>query len=202
MALRSYKITDDDEAGTTNSLLVKDAVEHILRYNAQSGADKVNIINISYGLDSDNAELREVFKKAYDSGVTIIASAGNGANARLVYPAAYDFVISVGAATKNGQIYPSSSYGKIDFMAPGEDIFTIDGNNGYIALEGGTSYAAAYITGLAALITEAYLAKTGRRPTPAEVYGTLAKISLKMPNVQAQRQGHGMPDASKITGVI
>jgi subtilisin family serine protease len=178
------------------------ALNSILEYNKQRPDNRIDIINISYGLSDQNKLLEEALARAYNSGITIIAAVGNN-NTGVMYPAAYNFVIGVGAITPSKQIFPASNYGPgLDFMAPGESIFTIDIGGRYTWIDGGTSYAAAYISGVAALVIQAWQNKHGKKPDPAQVYETLKKISAPLPAVQADRQGLGLPDASKIPASV
>ncbi|MDR0952984.1 MAG: S8 family serine peptidase [Elusimicrobiota bacterium] len=196
----SYKITRDD-GGTSNVLLIK-AIEEVIKYNTRHPNNKVNIINISYGIGEQNEPLQKALKQAYDSGITIVAPVGNSGQNDVAYPAAYDFVIGVGSIDNNKQAPSDASFGQgLDFVAPGAELFTPSINNQYIWIRG-TSFASAYISGIAALITEAWQNKYGSKPSPQEVYKVMQKISSPLSSVAAQKQGNGLPDASKITASI
>lgn len=198
--IKLYKIADEN--GSTNNIVMAKAVESVLEYNNVRKDRPVSIINISYGLGEDDPYLKSILKKAYDSGVTIIASAGNSGGADIAYPAAYDFVIAVAGVNHRKQFVSSSSRGAgIDFVAPGAGIFAPDNAQGYDWVRG-TSFSCAYITGIAALASQAYQNKYGIRPTPAQLYSLLAKISVLMPDIDRSLQGNGSPDASKILSLI
>jgi hypothetical protein len=201
--IKSYKITyKENNEHKTNSAHIENAVNAVLEHNAARPENKIDIINISYGLNGGDERLESVLKKAYDSGITIVAASGNNSGAML-YPAAYNFIIGVGAMSKNKQIVPYSSFGAgLDFIAPGENIFALSNDNGYVWLDGGTSYSAAYISGIAALIIQEWRKKYGAKPSPAQVYDVLQKISAAVPSVPPQKQGKGLPNASKITQAV
>jgi subtilisin family serine protease len=206
--IKSYKITYEEKNREgvpevkTNNIHMEQAILNVLEYNKYRADNRIDIINISYGLSDQNKLLEDALARAYNSGITIIAAAGNNAG-EVVYPAAYNFIISAGAITPQMQINPVSASGKnLDFMAPGQYIFAPRLGGGYGWIDGGTSYSAAYITGVAALIMEAYQNKHRKKPTPQEVYVILQKISSKLPGVSDARQGMGLPDASKIAAVI
>ncbi|MEJ6951595.1 S8 family serine peptidase [Natronospora cellulosivora (SeqCode)] len=114
-----------------------------------------NIINMSLGTDFDSITLENAVEAAYNAGITVIAAAGNTGeelNYKVKYPAAYESVISVGSLDTNLKRSNFSSYGEmLDFMAPGEGIYSTLPGGGYGNMNG-TSMAAPHIAGIAALI--------------------------------------------------
>lgn len=206
--IHSYKVTyqerahDGQELTKTNNIYIREAVEEVLEYNRQRPDTRVDIINLSYGLDTPDKTLEDALRRAYDEGITIVAAAGNESRGAVLYPSAYDFVIGAGAINSDKQFTDFSNYGAgLDFVAPGQDIFSLDNKGGY-DWWGGTSYSAAYITGVSALIIQAWQDKHGKKPTPRQVYETLVKISEPLPSVPGDKQGRGLPDASKIMGAV
>ncbi len=91
----------------------------------------------------------------------MVASAGNdGANRDSVpsYPAsvASPAVLSVASSNRGGRLGLGSAYGasSVDIAAPGDNILTTDLQGRY-GTHSGTSFAAAYVTGAAALLASA-----------------------------------------------
>ncbi len=198
--MKVYKITDNQ--GKTNNINIGKAVQSILDYNKTHKSNPISVINISYGLDGDDQVVYKALKAAYDSGIVIVAPSGNDHANKLAYPAAYDFVIAVGGLRPTRQIFESSNYGAgVAFVAPASAIYAPALDNGYSWVQG-TSFAAPYISGMAALIMEAYKKKYGSLPPPAKVREIMGKISEAQPNLLPQWQGMGLPDASKIDKVI
>ncbi|MBB5355308.1 subtilisin family serine protease [Anoxybacillus mongoliensis] len=115
--------------------------------------NRVQVMNISFGMSSDNSELREAIETAINSGIIVVAAAGNNYGGKTDYPANYKDVISVTAVNSNYKMASFSARGKIDFSAPGVDILTTSNNGGY-GMYSGTSLAAAYVTGIVAIILE------------------------------------------------
>ncbi|MBQ4493607.1 MAG: S8 family serine peptidase [Elusimicrobiaceae bacterium] len=198
--LKSYKIAD--ESGTTNNNYIINALESVLEYNRQNPNKKINIINISYGLEQDNFELKNKLAEAYASGITIISASGNEGVQGLLYPARYDFVFAAGSMDRNKTISDFSNWGKeLDFILPGSGLKTLGLNNDFVWVRG-TSFSSAYLTGIAALATQAFKEKYGYLPTPQELYEVLQKISTPVKSIIPIKQGYGVPDASKIVSYI
>lgn len=198
--LKSYKIAD--ESGTTNNTYIINALESILEYNRQNPNRKINIINISYGLEEDNFELRNKLAEVYSSGIAIISASGNDGKQGLLYPARYNFVFAAGSMNKDKTLSEFSNWGKeLDFILPGSGLKTLGLNNDYVWVRG-TSFSSAYLTGIAALATQAFKNKYGYLPSPQELYEVLQKISTPVRTIAPIKQGYGVPDASKIVSYI
>ncbi|MFB7182568.1 type VII secretion-associated serine protease mycosin [Streptomyces sp. NPDC056257] len=126
-----------------------------IRWAADHGAD---VINLSLGDDSDSAHHEagedEAVQYALAKGVVVVASAGNGGETgdHVSYPAAYPGVIAVTAVDRRGKKAKFSTrnwYATVS--APGVDVVIADPDRSYY--EGwGTSAAAAFVSGAAALI--------------------------------------------------
>lgn len=198
--LKSFKIAD--ESGTTNNNYIIRALENVLEYNRQNPNAKINIVNISYGLTQDNDELRNKLAEVYSSGVTIISASGNDGRQGLLYPANYNFVFATGSIDSDKNISGFSNWGEgLDFVLPGSGLMTLGLNNNFVWVKG-TSFSSAYLTGIAALATQAFKNKYNRLPSPQELYEVLQKISTPIKAVAPIKQGYGVPDASKIVSYI
>ncbi len=88
-------------------------------------------------------------------GAIVVAAAGNeGAKAPFAYPAAYPDVIAVTATDIADHLYPNANHGGyIALAAPGVDVLVPSGDHAH-QLVSGTSYAAAHVTGIVALMIE------------------------------------------------
>lgn len=112
----------------------------------------VNIINMSFGLSAYSETLEQAIHTAEENGILMIAAAGNTGDEGVLYPAAFDGVMAVGAVDKNGTIEEYSAKGKeVEIVAPGELVKT----TGFLGSEdviSGTSLAAPQVAAVASLI--------------------------------------------------
>src|SRR4051812_49878082 len=88
-------------------------------------------------------------------GLVLIAAAGNaGGKSPPLYPAANPNVIAVSATDQQDRLFTASNRGNyIAVAAPGVDIF-LPAPDGKYQMTSGTSFSAAYVSGLAALMIE------------------------------------------------
>ncbi|WP_053913500.1 type VII secretion-associated serine protease mycosin [Streptomyces sp. SCSIO 75703] len=164
-----------------------------IRWAADNGAD---VINLSLGDDSDSAHPEasedEAIQYALRQGVVVVASAGNGGEKgdHVSYPAAYPGVIAVTAVDRYGTRAPFSTrrwYATVS--APGVDVIIADPDHRYY--EGwGTSAAAAFVSGAAALVKAAH-----PDLTPAQVKRLLEDTARNAPTGgRDDSRGFGLVD--------
>jgi subtilisin family serine protease len=122
-----------------------------LDYAAEHGAQ---IINMSFAGPKDPLIERGVAATAA-RGILMVAAAGNaGAKSPPLYPAANPNVIAVSGTDAQEKLFTASNRGNhIAIAAPGADIFLPAPDEKY-QITSGTSFSAAYISGVAALLLE------------------------------------------------
>lgn len=150
VSMMAVKVLNEDGIGTTEQII--SGIEYAVKHGAR-------ILNASFGGTSYDVALYETVKWAGEQGTLFVASSGNfSANndegLRAVYPASFSLpnILSVAAYDNRDQLAMLSNYGKktTHLGAPGLQIYsTIPG--GY-SLGNGTSFAAPYVTGTAALL--------------------------------------------------
>jgi membrane-anchored mycosin MYCP len=126
-----------------------------IRWAADHGA---NVINLSLNT-SDSAAVRQAVAYALAKNIVVVAAAGNeGGSAQqgsVEFPAAFPGVLAVAGVDASGaHVASSNSASYVDVAAPGDDIEGPAPRGGGYAVfpQGGTSFAAPYATGLAALL--------------------------------------------------
>ena len=114
------------------------------------------VINMSFAGPRDSL-LEESIKAAAARGAISVAAAGNGGpQAAPAYPAAYPGVIAVTATDVADHLYSQANRGSyISVSAPGVDVLAPSGDHAHQLLSG-TSYAAAHVSGIIALMIERY----------------------------------------------
>jgi len=122
-----------------------------LNYAAEHGAQ---IVNMSFAGPKD-AVIERAIAATAARGLVLIAAAGNaGAKSPPLYPAANPNVIAVSATDAQDKLFFASNRGShIALAAPGVDIF-LPAPDGKYQMTSGTSFSAAYVSGVAALLLE------------------------------------------------
>ncbi len=135
----------------------------------------VQILNMSFAGGKD-AILHRLIKAAAAKGVVLVAAAGNnGPGAPVAYPGGYPEVLAVTVTDAADRLYEKANRGEyIALAAPGVDVLAPGPARSH-QLQSGTSYAAAHVSGLLALMIE-------RRPglTAAEARAALASTAVDL----------------------
>ncbi|WP_210592855.1 type VII secretion-associated serine protease mycosin [Streptomyces sp. GESEQ-35] len=147
----SYRYTGGEEkqgdSGTMSSA-IKAAVA--------AGAKIINISSDTANKE-DNPTLAGAVADAVNSGALIVAAAGNdGADGKSAdtYPASYPGVLAVAASDRNDErAFFSQSGDFVDIAAPGVGMVSTVPKGGQCTADG-TSFAAPYVAGVAALLKE------------------------------------------------
>ena len=145
LAIRAFGVAQNG-AESTSFVVLKG-----LDYAAAHGAQ---IVNMSFAGPKDALIERAVAALAAKA-IVMVAAAGNaGAKSPPLYPAANASVIAVSATDAEDRLFSASNRGGyIAVAAPGVDIF-LPTPDGKYQMTSGTSFSAAYISGLAALMLE------------------------------------------------
>ncbi|MGC5320345.1 type VII secretion-associated serine protease mycosin [Micromonospora arida] len=176
------------QLGAVNNPQLPAQIAAAIDWAVAQGADVINLSLTTI----PRPELTEAVERALAKGVVLVAAAGNRSEDSQNlpgYPAAYPGVIAVGGVDEQGgHVGTSISGDYVDIAAPGMNIVgPAPGNNGYRTVpEGGTSYAAAYVSGVAALVRAAYPSLD-----PQQVADRLERTADNPPEGQNADIGHG-----------
>ena len=113
---------------------------------------KPDLVSMSLGGPSPSPILEDKIKTLYNMNIPVICAAGNTGQGGVNWPAAFDDTIAVAAYDKYGNIASFSSRGdKVEWAAPGVNIYSTFLNKGYASLSG-TSMACPFIAGVICLM--------------------------------------------------
>jgi subtilisin family serine protease len=145
LAIRAFGASGASAEATTMAILKS------IQY---ASLQQARIINMSFAGPADPNLSREL-AAAKAKGTVLIAASGNfGPKSPPQYPAADPNVIAVSATDVDDKIFGASNIGPhIAVAAPGVDILLPSPGNDY-RLISGTSFSAAYVSGVAALIIQ------------------------------------------------
>jgi subtilisin len=173
-----------------------------IRWSVDEG--KADLICMSLGSPNPVQEVRKAIQYAQSKGVVCFVAAGNsGRTKKLFYPAEYPETVAIGSIDQCMSRSSFSNTGEsLDFMAPGGRIFSTVPNDWYAILSG-TSMAAPFATGVAALVLS-YLRRSGKEePKNSDDYIRIFKdhtlpISNKDLKDKKFYQGFGIIDPIKL----
>jgi serine protease AprX len=219
----SLKVAGHD--GATDVSQVIAAIDWVVQHRSDNGLN-IRVLNLSFGTDSLQPyvfdPLAHAVEQAWKAGIVVVVAAGNDGNDGLLRnPSSHPSVIAVGA-TNIGATRPKinsvmdfsncgTDYRHVDVVVPGESIASLaapgsrayDENprsvvGGRYMLGSGTSQAAAFVSGAAALILD-------RNPeaTPDQVKELLmAGAGGRFRKVPENCTGAGLPDLSSVVSRI
>ncbi len=161
-----------DSSGETNATVYENAINWIL---LNKDAFNIKIVSMSFGAKPERDNIYSILyiqrltRKLADAGILVIAAAGNDGNPNLANgdrtinaPASDIAILAVGGVDYSGNMYSYSAEGptiemtkKPDVCAPAVGIYGADiGFPNHYSFRSGTSGAAPFVAGLAALMLE------------------------------------------------
>ncbi|MBD3425709.1 MAG: S8 family serine peptidase, partial [Candidatus Omnitrophica bacterium] len=170
-----------DDYGMTSSSIVADAIKFAVDAGARVLAMPFELMPVSVMLD-------KTIDYALEKGAILIASAGNsGSEIEDKSLASKEGVLTVGSIEKDGALSAWSNYGdELDLLAPWD----------VVENEEGTSYSAAFVAGVAALMLEEDPDLTSNE--------LIAKLKELMPEVRKDKEEHKIKgdDAEEVLSML
>ncbi|MEJ8302476.1 S8 family peptidase [Saccharibacillus sacchari] len=151
-SLYAVKVMDKDGNGSTQSLA--EGIDWAIRQH-------MDIINLSLSFPQQSSAVQDLLQKAADQGITVIVAAGNngtadGSGDTLAFPAKSPQTIAVAAVDSSLQRADFSATGSnVELAAPGVNIVSSSVSGKYKISEG-TSAAAPFVSGMVAVLKQAY----------------------------------------------
>jgi serine protease AprX len=184
--------------------------------HAKDPGMNVRVLNLSFGTNATQDYVLDplafAVEVAWRNGITAVVSAGNNGKGGMTNPATDPYVIAVGATDTNGTVTISDDYVPDfssqgsgtrlpDFIAPGSHIQSLRVPGSYIDTAygstgginerffrgSGTSQAAAFVSGAAALLLQA-----NPTYTPDQIKDMLRTGANPITGATAQAQGEGV----------
>jgi subtilisin family serine protease len=184
LAIRAFTTAGPDAEATT--MTVVRSIEYAIAQGAR-------VINMSFAGARDPVIGRSL-AQARRKGIVLVAAAGNaGADSPPLYPAADPNVIAVSATDVDDRLLDVANRGRqIALAAPGVDVL-LPAPGGRYQIATGTSFAAAHVAGIAALM----LAKSPQL-SPEQVRTILTGTARDLgPKGRDDQFGAGLADALK-----
>ncbi|WP_234327293.1 type VII secretion-associated serine protease mycosin [Streptomyces sp. NRRL WC-3742] len=188
--IRSIRQNDAEGNGDVASLVaaIHEAVD--------SGARVINISQDVRGAGDTRfggyADLLAAVQYAEQRNAVVVASTGNDGKEGDTYPAAFPTVLAVGASDRNNERAPFSQYGAfVKVAAPGVNMLSTVPGGGQ-CVDNGTSFAAPYVSGLAALLVGAH-----PKWSPAQVRARIEQTAQRTERGPNRFIGWGVVDPVK-----
>ena len=145
LAVKAFREADFGAEGTSFNIFK--GLEYAVAHGAQ-------VINMSFAGPRDPLLERSI-AAAHDKGIVLVAAVGNaGPNSAPLYPAADPRVIAVTATDATDKLFAAAVRGShVAVAAPGVDIALLAPEGGF-QFSSGTSFAAAHVTAVIALMLE------------------------------------------------
>ncbi|GGM05653.1 type VII secretion-associated serine protease mycosin [Dactylosporangium sucinum] len=190
-------VEDDQKSHDTN---LPNVIADAINFAVDNGAGVINLSLVT----QPTPQLQAAVARALSRNVIVVAAAGNDGASQTgnqpAYPAAYDGVIAVAGVDENDKHVPTSTTGDfVDVAAPGVRIQGPAPQGGGFGLRssGGTSFAAPYVSGTAALLRAYYPTMTAR-----EIADRITSTADHPPAGRDQEVGYGTVNPYRAVATI
>lgn len=172
--------------------VVKDGTGEVTKFDSAAGivwaVDRgADVINLSFSSASSDPVQQDAAAYAWAHGAIVVAAAGNEAISTPQYPASYENVVAVAAATDHNRLWKDSAFGSwVDIGAPGVNLLTPALRQSYRRMTG-TSFATPIVAGAAGLLLAGVSGLTNADAVEALRTGTLPLAGTEIRRVSLPR---------------
>lgn len=171
LSIKAFRPAASGNASVSTTAMLVAGIDKAVATGAQ-------VLNMSFAGALDPL-VHRLIKAAHTKGVHLVAAAGNmGPGAPSAYPAAYPEVVAVTATDISDKLYAKANRGHyVAIAAPGVDVLAPGAARSH-QLQSGTSFAAAHVSGVLALMIER---RPGLSPAAARAALVSAAVDLGLP---------------------
>ncbi|MEQ1712748.1 MAG: S8 family serine peptidase, partial [Hyphomicrobium sp.] len=168
LSIKAFRPASSGAASISTTAMLVAGIDKAVGKGAQ-------VLNMSFA-GVEDALVHRLVKAASAKGVLMVAAAGNkGPGAQPAFPAGYPEVLAVTATDAADRLYLKANRGSyVAVAAPGVDVLAPGAARSH-QLQSGTSFAAAHVSGVLALLIERH-----PRITPAEASEALAASAVDL----------------------
>ena len=171
------------------------AINYAVNWRGENN-EKIDVINLSLGGSHKDRKMKLAINHATANNVLVVAAAGNAGDGsestnEILYPGFYKEVIQVGAIDEQEKpTHFSNTNLNIDFVAPGQAIYSTYKEGGYATISG-TSMASPHATGAIALLLN-FFKENHIPPTLDRVYQYFSAQAKFIEGYSYKTQGNGI----------
>ncbi|MEE9442179.1 MAG: S8 family serine peptidase [candidate division Zixibacteria bacterium] len=170
MILKSF-----NSSGNSTSFRIAQSISYAVEHGAR-------VINMSFGMDEFDPVISKELDRACENNVLLVAAAGNEGQFINKFPAGHDCVVNVTAVDSLDKKADFSNYWySVSLTAPGVNVYgPLSYDEGW-GWWGGTSFAAPFVSGLAALAFQAHPEESNQ-----EIINRIRRYSINIDDLNSE----------------
>ena len=152
------------------------------------GQNNIHVVNLSLELFGSSNRVKQLITQAFEQKMVLVAAATSIEDNKVTLPARLRQCIAVGSvSTSGGELFVDALslpiINKIDVLAPGKDIWSTSNVSGEYRLDSGSSMAAAFVSGVVALLVQK-MAQKNQPLDPATIRNLIRQTADDIPDTE------------------